>query len=280
MDPYVPLEGVNDDLPHAVCYRLRQAKVEDVHSCRAILFQMGRRRWYARRIPPACFATNQDLALVGFNVFCGMFLAELTLDSDIQNYAADHNFARSLGSTSLVIVGLFFMSYPEENPSWARWSQSLDLLGDYIFPTGVEYARYYPGLGVNLLTLGVIFNNTAKKLLSHHFFCWLGKLSFPIYLLHAPLIRTVLTWALFGASTRPDQGKDEEGNQLEPGWLPIANRWVCLMALPLFYIFLYRVANLWATHVDPFCGRVTNWFEELVFRDDAKASSEKPLLLS
>lgn len=217
---------------------------------------------------------------MGFNVFCGMFLAELTLDSDIQNYAAEHKFARSIGSSSLIIIGLFFMSYPEENPSWARWSQNLLLLGDYIFPTGVEYARYYPALGVNLLTLGVMFNNTAKKILSHHFFCWMGKLSFPIYLLHAPLIRTVLTWALFGASTRPHQGKDEEGNQLPPGWLPIANRWVCVIALPLFYVFLYRVANLWATHVDPFCGRVTNWFEELVFRDDAKASSEKPLLLS
>lgn len=172
------------------------------------------------------------------------------------------------------------MSYPEENPSWARWSQNLFLLGDYIFPKNSEFARYYPGLGANVLTLGIMFNDTAKRLLSTSFFCWMGKLSFPIYLLHAPLIRTVLAWVLFGASIRPDQGKDDEGNQLPPGWLPIANRWVVVLALPMFYVFLYRVANLWAQHVDPFCGRVTNWFEELVFRDDAKASSEKPLLLS
>lgn len=209
-----------------------------------------------------------------------MLLAELTLDTDVQNFAVQHYYARRLVSTGLIILGLFFMSYPEENPSWARWSQNLLTLGNYIFPKDSEYARYYPGLGVNLLTLGVMFNDTAKKILSTPFLCWMGKLSFPIYLLHAPLIRTVLTWVLFGASMRPDQGKDDKGNQLPPGWLPIANRWVVVLALPLFYVFLYRVANLWAQHVDPFCGRVTNWFEELVFRDDAKASSEKPILLS
>ena len=219
-------------------------------------------------------------ALIGFNVYCGIILAELTLDSNIQNFASAHNYARTLFSASLIFLGMYFMSYPEENPSWARWSQNLTLLGDYIFPKNSEYARYYPGFGVNLLTLGVMFNNTAKKILSTSFFCWMGKLSFPIYLLHAPLIRTVLAWVLFGASVRPDQGKDENGNQLPPGWLPIANRWVVVIALPLFYVFLYRVANLWAQYVDPFCGQVTNWFEELVFRDDAKASSEKPLLLS
>ena len=224
--------------------------------------------------------TNKHLALIGFNVYCGMFLAELTLDPDVQNYAAEHNLARSIFSGMLIILGLLFMSYPEENPSWARWSDRLSLLGDIIFPTGVEYSRYYSGFGINVLALGIVFNNTAKRILSHSFFCWMGKLSFPIYLLHAPLIRTVLTWVLFGASVRPDLGKDANGNQLPPGWLPIANRWVCVVAFPLFYVFLYRVANLWAMHVDPFCGRITNWFEELVFRDDAKSPTEKPLLMA
>lgn len=108
----------------------------------------------------------------------------------------------------------------------------------------------------------------------------MGKLSFAVYLLHAPLIRTVLTYVLFGFSIRPSGGKDEKGNQLPPGWLPLANRWVCVLAIPLFYLFLYRVANLWAAYVDPFCARVTQWFEDLVFRDDSRMVMEKPLLLS
>ena len=219
-----------------------------------------------------------DLALVGFNIFCGIFLAELSIDGDVASWSSSHPFIQSIGSASLILLGLFFCSYPEEHPTWARWSTGLLHLGNWIFPHGVEYARYYPGLGADILALGVMFNTTAKKILSHSFLCWMGKLSWPVYLLHAPLIRTVLTWALFGASVRPPQGKDDKGNQLPPGWLPIANRWVVMFAIPLFYVFLYRVAGLWANHVDPWCTRVTQWFEELVFRDDAK--TEKPILLS
>ncbi|KAL8742440.1 MAG: hypothetical protein Q9190_005076 [Brigantiaea leucoxantha] len=194
-------------------------------------------------------------ALVGFNIFCGMFLAELSIDPDIASFFADHPVLQSIGSSTLIIAALFFASYPEENPSWARWSNGLTQLGHYMFPSGVEYARYYPGLGADMLALGVLYNTTAKKILSSS---------------------TVLAWALFGASTRPPQGKDSHGNELPPGWLPIANRWVVLFVIPLFYVFLYRVAGLWAQYVDPKCTQVTQWFEEMVFRDDAKA--EKPIL--
>lgn len=224
-------------------------------------------------------STDSHLALVGFNVFCGILLAEISLDKDVQEYAERHSYARMIGSACCIILGMFFCSYPEEKPEWARWSLFMGKLGDYVFPSGVEYARYYPGLGSNVLTVGVMFNDTAKKLLSQRFFLFLGKNSFPIYLIHAPLIRTVLTWVLFGFSTRLDNGKDDKGNQRPPGWLPVASTWVVLIAVPAFYVFLYRMANLWSNYVDPFCGRVTQWFEDLVFRDDAKASSEKPLLL-
>lgn len=219
-------------------------------------------------------------AVVGFNVFMGMLLAEVSLDPDIQSLATEYNYLRTFSSASAIILGLYFCSYPEEHPEWARWSAGLSKLGEYIFPKGVEFARYYPGLGVDILATGVMFNNTAKRLLSNSFFLFMGRLSFPVYLLHAPLIRTVLTYFLFGFSVRPSGGKDENGNELPPGYLPIASRWVCVFTIPLFYVFLYRVASLWAAYVDPFCGKVTNWFENLVFRDDAKVQSEKPILPS
>ncbi|KAI4187823.1 MAG: hypothetical protein LQ346_005426 [Caloplaca aetnensis] len=222
--------------------------------------------------------TDIQQALVGFNVYCGIFLAEASIDADIAAFVAAHPILQSVGSASMIILGLYFCSYPEEHPEWAPWSNSMLHMGQWIFPAGVEYSRYYPGMGADIVATGVMFNTTAKKILSHRFLCWMGKLSWPVYLLHAPLIRTVLTWVLFGASVRPQQGKDTNGNQLPPGWLPIANTWVVVFALPLFYVFLYRVAGLWASYVDPWCTNVTQRFEELVFRDDAK--SEKPILLS
>ncbi|KAL8729564.1 MAG: hypothetical protein Q9166_004644 [cf. Caloplaca sp. 2 TL-2023] len=217
-------------------------------------------------------------ALVGFNVFCGILLAEASIDPDIANFASAHPYIQAICSASMIIAGLFFCSFPEEHPEWTRWSSNLLHLGHWIFPEGVEYARYYPGMGADILTTGIMFNATAKKILSHGFLCWMGKLSWPVYLLHAPLIRTVLTWVLFGASVRPPQGKDQDGNQLPPGWLPLAKPWVVIFAIPMFYVFLYRVAGLWSQYVDPWCTRVWQLFEDSVFRDDAKV--EKPLLLS
>jgi hypothetical protein len=233
----------------------------------------------ATQLGPAAKA-DQLLAVVGFNVYLGMLLAEITFDPDIQAVIADHNLIRTFTSAMAIVIGLYFASYPEEHPEWTRWSNGLTLLGNYMFPKSVEFSRFYAALGVQILAVGIMFNNTAKKLLSNSFFLFMGKLSFPIYLLHAPLIRTVLTYALFGFSVRPSGGKDEQGKDLPPGFRPLASRWVCVFAIPLFYVFLYRVAALWAAYVDPFCGRVMNWFENLVFRDDAKVIEEKPILPS
>ena len=223
---------------------------------------------------------NQHIAVVGFNVFMGMLLAEITHDPDIQAMAAEHNIIRTITSGAAILLGLYFTSYPEDKPEWSKWSNGLTILGNYIFPRKVEFSRYYAGLGVNILATGILFNNTAKKILSNSLFLYMGKLSFAIYLLHAPLIRTVLTYGLYGFSVRPAGGKDEHGNDLPPGLLPNPSRWVCVFVIPIFYLFLYRVAGLWASYVEPFCGQVTNWFENLVFREDAKVGQEKPILPS
>ncbi|KAL9002575.1 MAG: hypothetical protein Q9188_004504 [Gyalolechia gomerana] len=217
-------------------------------------------------------------ALVGFNIFCGIFLAEASIDPDVASFVAAHPYLQAIGSATLITLGLFFCSYPEEHPEWARWSTKMVDLGHWIFPKLVEFARYYPGMGADMVATGIMFNTTAKTILSQRLLCWMGKLSWPVYLLHAPLIRTVLTWVLFGASVRPPQGTDQDGNQLPPGWLPIANPWIVVFAIPLFYVFLYRVAGFWAQYVDPWCTNVTQQFENMVFREDAKA--DKPLLLS
>ncbi|KAL8949623.1 MAG: hypothetical protein Q9222_004285 [Ikaeria aurantiellina] len=224
------------------------------------------------------FSWKSGDALVGFNIYCGILLADVSLDSDIAAFGAAHPILQAIVSATLIFLGLFFCSFPEEHAEWARWSRGLLNLGHWIFPNDVEYARYYPGLGADIIATGILFNTTAKRILSHPFPCWMGKLSWAVYLLHAPLIRTVLTWVLFGASIRPAQGPDSNGNPQPPGWLPIANRWVVLFAIPLFYVFLYRVAGLWSSYVDPWCTKVTQQFEDMVFREEAKV--DKPLLLS
>ena len=220
----------------------------------------------------------QDLALIGIHIFTGILLAELTFDPSVQQYAANHPILRTVSSTTLIIIGLFFCSYPEEHVEWAAWSRFLLCLGKVIFPAGCELPRFFPGVGVDLFLAGAIFSPTVQNFLSLPLLILLGRLSWPVYLIHGPLIRTVLTWMLYGLSI-PEQvhGKDVEGHDLPPVRLQLANRWTCLFAVPLFFLFLYRVAQLWLLYVDTWCARATQWLEDRMFRDDAK--SEKPLLL-
>jgi len=218
-------------------------------------------------------------AVIGINIYAGMLLAELQLDPEIQSHVADHPHTYSFLSTALIFLGTFTLSYPEENPEWARWSTGLLHFGYHIFPEGAEFARFYPALGSQILIFGIFFNPTAKRLLSSSALCWLGKMSFAVYLLHAPLIRSLLTWMLYGASSSPlSPGKDANGNDLPPSWIPLTNRWLLVVTLPLFYFLLYRIAHIWTAYVDPWCARATNWVEERMFRDDSRM--EKSVLLA
>ncbi|KAI9798922.1 MAG: hypothetical protein M1825_004935 [Sarcosagium campestre] len=211
-------------------------------------------------------------AIIGINVYWGLLLVEICLDPDIQRFAVENPNARTAFSVAMIATGMWFCSYPEEHPEWRPWSKNLQHLGDALFPAGAEYSRFYPSLGVEALSIGIVFNTTAKKIFSHPWLCWLGQMSFPIYLLHAPLIRTVLTWMLYGISI--PVGGGPKGDNPPPEKLHLHNRYICAIAIPLFYVFLYRVAFYWNKHVDAWCGRVTNKLEDLLFTDQAKQSEK------
>ena len=208
-------------------------------------------------------------AVIGINIYAGMIMAELTHSSEVQEYAEARPLSTSILSSSSILLGLLAISYPEDHADWTPWSMAMFKLGTFIFPQGSEYARFYPGVGAQLICFGVMFNHTARRIFSSSWPCFLGRVSFGVYLTHAPLIRTVLTWALFGFSTRPPwPGNDKNGHPLPQPWMPMTGTWVAVFAIPLWYIFLYRVAMLWVGYVDPLCAQITNWMEEKTFREE------------
>ena len=205
----------------------------------------------------------------------GLMMTELHHSSEVMQYVENRPGFAVLSST-LIFTGFLCNSYPEDSPEWAPWSAAMGTLGHYIFPRGSELARFFPSIGGQMVCLGVMFNHTAKRLLSSRLPCFMGRHSFAVYLIHAPLIRIVLAWMLFGLSVRPPSpGQDEQGNALGRPYTPLTSKWNLVIGIPIFYWIVYRCAMLWTAYVDPFCGRITNWIEVRMFRPGEAA--EKPV---
>jgi hypothetical protein len=222
--------------------------------------------------------TNTYIAVIGINVYAGLIMAELTYYPEVQDFVERRPLLISILSSLSIFLGMFAISYPEEHPEWAVWSNGMLKFGKSIFPTNAEFARFYPGLGAQLICYGVMFNKTARAIFSSSWPCFFGKVSFAIYLIHAPLIRTVLTWGLFGFSTRPPSpGNDKDGHPIPQPWVPLTSKWLAVFLIPIWYVFLYRMALLWISYVDPLCARATNWIEEKIFREENRTEKQPTL---
>jgi peptidoglycan/LPS O-acetylase OafA/YrhL len=191
------------------------------------------------------------------NIYAGIFLAELNTD-----YGTN---ASSLIpwpiSTLMMLFGLFLASFPDENPRWILWSRAIDAVGRSLVPNGGEVNRYVVSLGTTIFIFGVFFSRYARRLLAHPFMNFLGRISFPIYLLHNTLIRTALSWVLYRQSimTKGLHPVDKEG---KPIFYEQSGAFTFAVAMPLFYLTLVYVSHLWTVHVDPRCEKVVSWLSK------------------
>jgi hypothetical protein len=208
--------------------------------------------------------------LVGMNVFVGMLIAELSI---LSLPPPNHRLLKPIPFV-ISALALYLMSYPDEYANWTPWSRSLQNFGTHIFPTNADFGRFWPGIGAQMLCLSIFFSPYLRSLLSHRRLLYLGSISFPLYLLHGPLMRSVLAWLTFGPvwlhgkpSLAPD-GK-EDGSQ----WVPMPRPLAFLIILPLFWIFMFWVVHLWSRKVDPWLGKATKWFEEFAYgRTDSQSA--------
>lgn len=149
------------------------------------------------------------------------------------------------------------------------WSNALHQLSLVILPPNADIPRFYSGIGLELITLGIVFSNKAKEILSHRYLLFLGKNSFAVYLLHGTLLRIVLCWMLFGihlpADVRNDAGEMVRGPPLH--MVGVGGQFVAVAA---WFVLLYGLANWWTVWVDPMCARWTAALEKLVFDEGEK----------
>lgn len=187
--------------------------------------------------------------------FWGVFLC------DLQNHPAATEWLTRRAKLSKVLaviflfLGLYVASYPETHPEWATWSNYQHTVLQHILPKEPDYARFASGIGLELITLGLHFSPGLRDILSNKVFLWFGKQSFAVYLLHGPLLRSVLCWMVYGFHVPPpitnDKGETIQGTLMFPGALRL------MIFLPFWLPLNYGAAMLWTGYVDPWCANLT-----------------------
>lgn len=209
----------------------------------------------------------------GMQFFWGTLLADLQNHPPTTQFISDRARLCKVLSFTLVLTGLTFASFPEGHAEWMTWSRVLLDMMRPVLPENPDFPRFGSGIGLELIALGVLLSPWLQRALSSRYLLFLGRMSFAVYLLHGPLMKTVLVWMLYGVQVMPDH-EDEQGAMVitrlkYPGNLTLI-AWQ-LVWLPM----VYGIAHLWMAHVDPWCDRMTNKLVEYVRLE----ASEKPPVL-
>lgn len=163
----------------------------------------------------------------------------------------------------LIALGLYMCSYPDQYAEQATWSSQLTSLAQFIFPKGANISRFYAGLGAQMVCFGVILSPFMRRSLSHPALLWLGSVSFPLYLIHGPLMRSVLVHLLYLPMSLRFQPSRRADGTLDPeSYIPTPSSSRLVVVLVVFFAFLLYVVQQWATHVEPRIGALTSAFEK------------------
>ncbi|KAL1850741.1 hypothetical protein Daus18300_012819 [Diaporthe australafricana] len=209
----------------------------------------------------------------GMQFFWGTFIADLQNHPSTSQFISNRLRISKILSASLVFVGLVFASFPEGHAEWMTWSRLLLDFMRPILPDNPDFPRFASGIGLELISLGILLSPWLQKLLSGRYLLFLGRMSFAVYLLHGPLMKTTLVWMLYGVQVPPDHENDS--GDMEMTRLSYPGNMALVMWQFVWLPMLYGIANLWMAYVDPWCERMTNRLVEYVTLD----ASEKPSLL-
>jgi peptidoglycan/LPS O-acetylase OafA/YrhL len=189
-------------------------------------------------------------SIKGLNIVTGMFVAEL------------HNHYKDAATSvlpapipaMLIVCGMFMAGFPQDSEKNARWSHMMATMMHSITGEKTDVRRYWDHLGAATVLLGIFFSRNARRVLTSPVFNFLGRVSFPVYLLHNTFIKSVLTWMIYLPSAMNPQ-KNEKGEQQD---LQRGSTTHIFIAIAIFYYVLYRCAALWVKHIDPIFANLVN----------------------
>ncbi|KAI9928898.1 hypothetical protein ASPWEDRAFT_169267 [Aspergillus wentii DTO 134E9] len=198
--------------------------------------------------------------IVGLNVFAGMIMAEFSFHP-IYKFPQTSRLPSILPSC-LLILGLYLCSFPDQFYDQTPWSAQLAHIGGAIIPSNASMGRYFAAWGGQMVCLAVFLSPSFRRFFSHPSFLWLGSISYSLYLLHGPLMRSVMTYMLyipaiftFTPALREDGSPDPGSLIPDPSFVRL-----CLF-LPVFFTFVLAVSRLWTVKVEPRLGAASDSFE-------------------
>lgn len=191
----------------------------------------------------------------GMQFFWGVFLADLQNHPPAMDFIANRPRLCQIFAIVCLVIGLVIASCPEKNFEWAPWSNNLKFFLSYFLPKDPNYARFSSSIGLIFISLAIHFSSFARDILSTRAFLWLGKQSFGVYLLHGPLIRTTLSWIVFGFDIPSDTENDKGEKQI--GRFPPPSGFQLLICIAFWLPFMYSIATAWTTFIDPWCSKNT-----------------------
>ena len=197
------------------------------------------------------------------NVYAGILLAELSHSTYPATLA---RYTRALNPL-VCILGFYLCSFPSSYQNNAAWSRNLVDLANCLVPGIPQLERFWPSLGAQLVMLSVIFSPNLRRILTHRYLLWLGRVSFPLYLLHGTFMRSLLAWVLYGG--RPTVETEEWDDTLKEHYkvnrIPAPRPLIFLFVLPLWALVVLSVTHLWADNVEPWFGVMTKKCEDTMF---------------
>ena len=223
-----------------------------------------------------CFHTKSLLAdfvaYVAVGIFTGLLLAELHL-SEIPLRCSRFS---PIFAPPLTVISLVLMSFPAEYQKEQTWCRFLLNLHYKIFPTYAFVDRTWPTMGSSLLCFTIIMSPHLRKILSKRPLLWLGKISFPLYLLHGSFMRSILSWLLFAKQSLVEFEEQNGSETYVIMKYPLPGASTFCIVLPIFFAVLFLATQFWATKIEPHFGAVTKLLEDIMF---GKREINKPTIL-
>lgn len=223
----------------------------------------------------ALWSTNWSFVigdpLVGFTCLAGIMLAEFSL-SDTPAKLVQTRWCVFLAGWCRV-TSLVLMSVPYDSADNAAWSKALTYFAQQYFPhasTG-EIPRTWGSIGAVLLIIGIILSPRARFLLSAQPLLWLGKISFPVFLLHPSFMQTIMPLFAF-SSEQTYEIRAIEGPLDTKGMPPVEQiyRFKQRGDIAIFSSIIITIActcaasHLWIMKVEPVFGRLTAVCEDIM----------------